>query len=115
MPWPTTRQPQCAQVGASAWIAHSKESDTRCAPPAMLTAIIVSYSLPQTSQVAIGPPLVFLGGTRRAQGDTVPSAQCPGLSAQVPRLSPEHRAPPIRAFRAPPTRAPVAETRRRGR
>src|ERR687885_1054212 len=102
MPWPTTRQPQCAQVGASAWIAHSKESNTRCSPPAMLTSSILSYSLPQTSQVAIGPPLVFLGGTRRAEGDT--GAQCPVLRAQT-----EHRAPPMRAFPAPPTRAPVVE------
>jgi hypothetical protein len=25
-PWPTMRQPQWAQVGAMAWMAHSKES-----------------------------------------------------------------------------------------
>jgi hypothetical protein len=25
-PWPTMRQPQCSQAGATAWIAHSNES-----------------------------------------------------------------------------------------
>ena len=27
MPWPMMRQPQCEQIGASAWIAHSKLSN----------------------------------------------------------------------------------------
>jgi len=27
-PWPMIRQPQCRQVGASRWIAHSKLSKT---------------------------------------------------------------------------------------
>jgi hypothetical protein len=32
-PWPTMVQPQCSQVGASAWIAHSKLSNTWLWPP----------------------------------------------------------------------------------
>ena len=32
-PWPTIVHPQCSQVGASAWIAHSKLSNTWLLPP----------------------------------------------------------------------------------
>jgi hypothetical protein len=36
-PWPTIVQPQCSQVGASAWIAHSKLSNTWLSPPMVTT------------------------------------------------------------------------------
>jgi len=32
LPWPTILQPQCAQVGAREWMAHSKESKVRVSP-----------------------------------------------------------------------------------
>jgi hypothetical protein len=37
MPWPTIAQPQCAQRGAIAWIAHSKLSNTCVSPPDRIT------------------------------------------------------------------------------
>src|SRR3954451_14446548 len=51
-PWPMIAQPQCAQRGATAWIAHSKESKTCVAPPTVIS-IVLSYSFPHTSHVAI--------------------------------------------------------------
>src|SRR5574341_873963 len=45
------RQPQWAQVGARAWMAHSKLSNTWASPP-IFTSKHLSYALPQTSQVA---------------------------------------------------------------
>jgi hypothetical protein len=41
------------QRGAIAWIAHSKLSNTWRSPPTMIS-IVLSYSLPHTSQLAIG-------------------------------------------------------------
>src|SRR3954462_8193401 len=52
MPCPRMRQPQWSHVGATAWIAHSKESKT-CVSPPTVSSIALSYSLPQTSQVAM--------------------------------------------------------------
>src|SRR5437667_5434648 len=43
-PWPITRQPQWAHVGASAWMAHSKLSKT-CVLPLVITWKLLSYSL----------------------------------------------------------------------
>src|SRR5437773_2857029 len=51
-PCPTIRQLQCAQTGASAWMAHSKLSKVWCSPPTT-TSNALSYSLSQTSHVAI--------------------------------------------------------------
>src|SRR5438046_9925293 len=51
-PCPTIRQLQCAQTGASAWMAHSKLSKVWCSPPTT-TSNALSYSLSQTSPVAI--------------------------------------------------------------
>ena len=51
-PCPTIRQLQCAQTGASAWMAHSKLSKVWCFPPTT-TSNALSYSLSQTSHVAI--------------------------------------------------------------
>src|SRR5919108_5177345 len=45
-------QPQWAQVGAMAWIAHSKLSNTWVSP-ALVISIVLSYSLPQTSHSAM--------------------------------------------------------------
>src|SRR3982074_697737 len=56
MPWPTTRQSQCAQCGAIAWIAHSKLSKVMVLPP-WVTVKALSQALPQTSHVAIGERL----------------------------------------------------------
>jgi hypothetical protein len=50
------RQPQCAQLGASAWIAHSKLSNV-CLPWPMVISIVLSQSLPHTSQIPIATPL----------------------------------------------------------
>jgi hypothetical protein len=36
-PWPTIVHPQCSQVGASAWMAHSKLSNTWLSPPMVTT------------------------------------------------------------------------------
>ena len=47
-----TRQPQCSQIGASRWIAHSKLSKT-CRCPAVMTSKLREYSLPQTSHWAM--------------------------------------------------------------
>src|SRR5438034_190827 len=46
------RVPQCLQVGASAWMAHSKLSKV-CDSPFITTLKALSYSLPQVSQVAM--------------------------------------------------------------
>jgi hypothetical protein len=51
-PWPTIRQLQCGQTGASAWIAHSKLSKVWCFPPTT-TSNALSYSFSQTSHVGI--------------------------------------------------------------
>jgi hypothetical protein len=40
-PWPMMRQRQCAQLGARAWIAHSKLSKV-CEAPAIVTFIALS-------------------------------------------------------------------------
>jgi hypothetical protein len=40
-PWPSTLQPQWAQAGASAWMAHSNESKV-CVRPAMVTSNALS-------------------------------------------------------------------------
>jgi hypothetical protein len=45
-------QLQWAQVGAKAWIAHSKLSNV-CERPAMTTSNALSYSFPQTSHCAM--------------------------------------------------------------
>src|SRR5919198_4902096 len=45
-------QPQCAHRGASAWIAHSKESKT-CVSPRTLISIACSYSFPHVSHLAM--------------------------------------------------------------
>src|SRR5687767_6596502 len=47
-PCPMILQPQCAQVGATAWIAHSKLSKVSV-EPAIVTSKLLSYSFPQTS------------------------------------------------------------------
>jgi hypothetical protein len=54
-PWPMIRQPQCAHVGASAWIAHSKLSNV-CVVSPRRTSNALSYSFPQTSQTAMSLP-----------------------------------------------------------
>jgi hypothetical protein len=36
-PWPMMRQPQCSQVGAIAWIAHSKESKVPVRPSRVIS------------------------------------------------------------------------------
>jgi hypothetical protein len=51
-PCPTIRQLQCAQTGASAWMAHSKLSKVWRCPPTT-TSNALSYSFSQTSHVAI--------------------------------------------------------------
>src|SRR5213595_3245608 len=51
-PCPTIRQLQCAQTGASAWMAHSKLSKVWCSPPTT-TSNALSYSFSQTSHIAI--------------------------------------------------------------
>src|SRR5439155_14239712 len=60
-------QPQWAQVGARAWIAHSKLSNT-CDRPAMTTSNALSYSFPQTSHWAIPlPPFRLLEEMQQQQ------------------------------------------------
>ena len=56
-PCPITLHLQCSQIGAIAWIAHSKLSKVWCAPAA-ISSKLLSYSLPQTSHVAICHPFV---------------------------------------------------------
>lgn len=51
-PWPITRQLHCLQMGAMAWIAHSKLSKV-CRTPAASITNALSYSLPQVSHFAI--------------------------------------------------------------
>src|ERR687888_1662070 len=51
--------PQCAHVGAIAWMAHSKQSNVRLSPPLMISNAL-SYSLPQTSHFAIVHPFSYL-------------------------------------------------------
>jgi hypothetical protein len=51
-PCPITLHLQCSQMGAIAWIAHSKLSKV-CRAPAAISSKLLSYSLPQTSHVAI--------------------------------------------------------------
>src|SRR5215210_51001 len=51
-PWPMILTPQCSQVGASAWIAHSKLSNTCGWSPGRVTLKALSYSLPHTSHLA---------------------------------------------------------------
>src|SRR5581483_8232910 len=53
-PCPTTRQPQCAHTGASAWIAHSKLSKT-CVFDAARISKLLSYWFPHTSHCAMRP------------------------------------------------------------
>src|SRR5829696_10582200 len=48
-PWPTILHPQFPQVGANAWMAHSKLSKVRVVP-ATVTSNDLSYSFPHTSQ-----------------------------------------------------------------
>src|SRR6184192_3298340 len=62
-PWPMTRQLQWAQVGARAWMAHSKLSNV-CEAPRIVTWKALSYSFPHTSQRAAG--IVHLRGGRGA-------------------------------------------------
>src|SRR3712207_4647426 len=66
-----TLQPQCAHAGASAWIAHSNESNVPEPPPATSIVIVRAYSLPQTSHVGMagGYPL---GREEHALRATVP-------------------------------------------
>src|SRR5438034_11812728 len=52
MPCPTTLHPQCSQIGAILWMAHSKPSKVWCTPAAT-TSKALSYSLPQTSHRAM--------------------------------------------------------------
>src|SRR5215212_795421 len=52
-PWPMILTPQCSQVGASAWIAHSKLSNTCGWSSGRVTRNALSYSLPHTSHLAI--------------------------------------------------------------
>jgi hypothetical protein len=51
-PCPITLHLQCSHIGAIAWIAHSKLSKV-CRVPAAISSKLLSYSLPQTSHVAI--------------------------------------------------------------
>src|SRR4051812_16820633 len=61
-------QPQCSHLGASLWIAHSKQSNT-CVTPAVTTLNASSYSFPQTSHWSMSshppdPHAVHRGGRR---------------------------------------------------
>jgi hypothetical protein len=49
---------QCSQVGARAWIAHSKLSKVCESPPDMVISKALSCSFPQTSRLASSPLLV---------------------------------------------------------
>src|SRR5215211_3439781 len=72
-------QPQWAQVGAMAWIAHSKLSNTWVSP-ALVISIVLSYSLPQTSHWAMacllesgsGYPVPGAGATKMTSGASAP-------------------------------------------
>src|SRR3954447_11509308 len=68
-PCPITRQPQWSHVGAIAWTAHSKLSNVRVSSP-RTTWNDLSYSFPQTSQVAMEASFLALceGATRRMRG-----------------------------------------------
>ena len=52
-PCPMTLHLQCSQVGAIAWIAHSRLSKV-CRDPSAINSKALSYSLPQTSHFVIG-------------------------------------------------------------
>ena len=55
-PWPTILHPQFPQVGANAWMAHSKLSKVRVVP-ATVTSKDLSYSFPHThSGPCLRPP-----------------------------------------------------------
>ena len=71
-PCPTIRQLQCAQTGASAWMAHSKLSKVWCSPPTT-TSNALSYSFSQTSHVAI-------------QNDFAPRHLCGGVHVLFERV-----------------------------
>lgn len=62
-PCPITLHLQCSQMGAIAWIAHSRLSKV-CRVPAAISTKLLSYSLPQTSHVAI-PNLLQTAPTER--------------------------------------------------
>jgi len=70
-PWPITVQPQWAHRGARAWMAHSKQSNTP-SPRAVCTVKACSYSLPQTSHLAIG--------TSGVAGNTLQIAPAAGMT-----------------------------------
>jgi len=52
---------QCAQRGAMAWIAHSKESKVPVTAP-WVTVKLFRYALPQTSQVAMTDSVLVVAG-----------------------------------------------------
>lgn len=71
-PWPMIRHWQCSQVGANAWIAHSKLSKTWDVPSLMISKLL-SYSLPHVSQVFIFSSLfVFWGWLHSPYAIAVP-------------------------------------------
>ena len=39
-PWPMIRQPQWSQIGASAAMAHSKQSNTKVSPPMVISKLL---------------------------------------------------------------------------
>jgi len=49
MPCPITFTPQYSQVGASAWIAHSKLSKVCESPPDTVTEIALEFRTPPTN------------------------------------------------------------------
>src|SRR5262245_44716694 len=67
------RQPQWLHSGASAWIAHSKQSNTWLSPLAVFTSKVLSYWLPQTSQAFIGTSFENCSRRGRAHGDSARS------------------------------------------
>src|SRR4051812_26877022 len=78
-PWPMTLQPQCVQAGASAWIAHSKESKV-CSRPPIVILNDLSYSLPHTSHFAMSCPLFtreFRIGRLVKSANVVPTSNAP--------------------------------------
>jgi hypothetical protein len=80
-PCPITLHLQCSQIGAIAWIAHSKLSKVWCAPAA-ISSKLLSYSLPQTSHVAIchpSPTLSLPSGVRCLLAED----RCPGGALRV--------------------------------
>src|ERR687890_2712594 len=64
MPCPITLTLQYSQVGARAWIAHSKLSKVCESPPDTVTEKALSYSLPQTSHWAMFPLLYRISFSR---------------------------------------------------